>query len=111
MILIYQRGDAIERGKWIEPRQTIDEDWLEHMLRRDEELSQRLVITPPPLTAAARHYLDTNLYARDARSREIPRSRAGGLAGGRGLLVNGAPWMGSRHPRGREGQAVQPPRH
>ena len=28
----------------------------------------------PPLTAAARHYLYTNLYALgDARSREIPR--------------------------------------
>ena len=44
------------------------------MLRRDEELAQRLVITPPPpLTAAARHYLYTKLYALgDARPREIP---------------------------------------
>jgi hypothetical protein len=55
------------------------------MLRRDEELAQRLVIMPtPPLTAAARHYLDTtNLYALgDARSREIPHPE--GVAPGRG---------------------------
>jgi hypothetical protein len=36
------------------------EDWLEHMLRRGEELARRLVTTPtPPLTAAGRRYLDT----------------------------------------------------
>jgi hypothetical protein len=54
------------------------------MLRREEELAQRLVIMPtPPLTAAARHYLDTNLYALgDARSREIPHPE--GVAPGRG---------------------------
>jgi hypothetical protein len=34
--------------EWIEPTGTIDEGWLEHMLRRDEELAQRLVITPTP---------------------------------------------------------------
>ena len=37
------------------------EDWLEHLLRRGEELARRLVVTPTPtLSAAARH---TNLYA------------------------------------------------
>jgi hypothetical protein len=72
-----------------------DEDWLEHMLRRDEELAQRLVTTPTPtLIAAARHYLDTNLHALgDARSREIPRAEGRRLARG-GLLGNGVPRMG-----------------
>jgi hypothetical protein len=42
----------------------MSEDWLEFMLRRGEELARRLTITPtPPLSAAARHYLNTNLYA------------------------------------------------
>ena len=40
------------------------EDWLEFMLRRGEELAWRLVVTPTlPLSAAARHYVSTNLYA------------------------------------------------
>jgi hypothetical protein len=55
------------------------------MLTRDEELAQRLVITPtPPLTAAARHYLYTNLYALGgARPRGRSRAKwAGGLPGG-----------------------------
>jgi len=40
------------------------EDWLEFMLRRAEELARRLIIThTPPLSAAARHYVSTNLYA------------------------------------------------
>jgi hypothetical protein len=41
-------------------RELMTEDWLEHMLRRGEELARRLVTTPtPPLTAAGRRYLDT----------------------------------------------------
>jgi hypothetical protein len=49
------------------------EDWLEFMLRRGEELARRLTITPtPPLSAAARHYLNTNLYARSSSGRAGP---------------------------------------
>ena len=57
----------------------MSEDWLEFMLRRGEELARRLTITPtPPLSAAARHYVSTNLSASAIEEIEAGVADSGG---------------------------------